>query len=283
MSYALSGKIIGYRRGAFGYAGLGDAAYDAALQAYNVDHTQWAIDKQAYDQAMAAWQQQASAAANAYTQAMQIYQMNMAQWQVEAAQYPGLQSAYENQLRTNQMVYGISQNSVLAQYPAIVIPAGYSGCVTQAQHDAWQKSCDAQRSVKGLGAVPTGPDCGLALLPVCAAPIPAPPPLRAKPIAPATPNPPLPPAPIRPEPQPPTPPPVTVTPAPTPTPVPTPPSVLTPSYTVPDPLPVPPPSTTPTQAKTASAGLLSNGLLLVVLVGSSYALYRTFKKPKKAA
>jgi hypothetical protein len=38
----------------------------------------------------------------------------------------------------------------------------------------------------------------------------------------------------------------------------------------------PVPSTTPTK----SAGLVKNGLILVVIAGGGYALYRTFKKPK---
>lgn len=283
MSYAVSGKLMGYGPGAFGFSGLGDAAYDSALQAYNADHAQWVLDKQAYDRAYTAWQAQSANALAAYNQALAAYNANLANWQMEQAAYTGQLAAYQNQARTNAMTYGMSQNSVLAQYPSIVIPAGYAGCVTQAQHDAWAKTCSQIQSVKGLGGpTPTGPACGLALLPVCAAPLSAPPPLRPRPVPPPLPNPSLSPAPVRPEPLPPAPP---ASPLPLPAsnqPGSPPPSVLTPSYTVPDSLPVPPPSTTPTTTS-ASAGLLSNGLLLVILAGGGYALYRTFKKPKKAA
>jgi hypothetical protein len=45
---------------------------------------------------------------------------------------------------------------------------------------------------------------------------------------------------------------------------------------------VPDSSSTPpsTASATRSAGLVKNGLILVVIAGGGYILYRTFKKPK---
>lgn len=286
MSYAVSGKIAGFasRRMPGWLHGLGDAAYDSALQAYNSAHAQWVLDKQGYDRAYAAWQTQTAATQAAYNRALYDFQTDLARWQAESSAYTNQRAASENQARTNAMTYGISQNGVLAQFPSIVIPAGYAGCVTQAQRDAWAKTCQFQ-SVKGLGGpAPTGPECGLALLPVCAQPIPMPAPLRARPAPPVEPPAPLAPAPIGPEPMPPpvpAPPPPAVVPV-TTQPTPPPPSVLNPTYT--DSLvPTTGAGTPVKKPSTASAGLLSNGLLLVVLAGGGYALYRTFKKPKKAA
>lgn len=285
MSYAMAGKIVGYRRNAF--AGLGDAAYDAALQAYNVDHAQWAIDKQNFDQATAAWQAQLNQQNAVYNAAFQAYMADSAKWRTEQATYTAQLNAYQHPPMQAAPTYGFQQQAALTQYPSIVIPAGYAGCVTQAQHDAWAATCAQQQSVKGLGAVPTGPACGLALLPVCVPPPPArvpPAPLRAQPQAPMQPSPPMGPAPLRPEPQPPAPPAAVPPPPVAQQPVP-PPSVITPSYTADSLVPVPA-STTPapsTTPKPAGAGLISNGLIILVLAGGSYALYRTFKKPKKKA
>lgn len=284
MTYALSGKIarLGYIPA--GYSGLRGFGYIPAgysgLGDYASDHAAWLQEQAAYSAAYQNWQNQVAMAAQQNANNQAAYTADLARWNAEQAAYNAALSSYNNQSRMSSMAYGMSLNSTLAQYPSIVIPPGFSGCVTQAQHNAWQQTCSALQSVKGLGAaVPTGPECGLALLPVCLPPVPAPAPLRPKPTPPSSitvsPAPPS----IRPEPQPPPP---AVVPTPTPLSIPTPqpstPSVTQNPYSSTVPLT---PATTP--APTKSAGLLSNGLLLIVLAGSSYALYRTLKKPKAAA
>lgn len=287
MTYAMSGKIAGLGYIPAGYSGMRGlrgfgyipAGY-SGLGDYASDHAAWMQEESAYAQAYQNWQSQLPAISQQNANNQAAYAADLARWNAEQAAYNAAYNGYLNQSRTNAMAYGISQNSVLAQYPSIVIPAGYPGCVTQAQHNAWQQTCDAIQSVKGLGAVPTGPECGLALLPVCQPPLPAPPPLRPKPTPPPQITAPPPPAPIRPEPQPPA---SVPTPTPTPTLVPAPtPTPGTPSVTQNPYSSTVPLTPTATQAPTKSAGLLSNGLLLIVLAGGSYALYRTLRKPKAA-
>lgn len=251
MSYAMNGKIAGYGRlpAPFnrGLRGLGDAQYDAAYAAYKADLAAWNAEAALRVQAVTAQQKQILAIA--------VYQ---------------------------------SRANAAARAAGAVIPAGYSGCVSQTQHNAWQYECNAQNAqnaawasatVKGLGGstTPSGPYCALSLLPVCASP-PAPiPPLRPKPLPPIASAPSAPAAPK----------PVIVT-APAASPV------LTPAHA---PAAAPPVlNTAPQQIASnspvvatvtpptpQSAGLVRNGLLLIVLGGASYALYRTFKKPKAAA
>lgn len=280
MSYSTGGRVTGTGYIPAGYSGLGrsslrsmrglgDAAYDAALTAYAADHAAWVQEQAAYQQALSQWNA-AQATVTQNNAALQAqYQAALAQYNAALSAYNAAYNAYSNQTRTNAMTYGISQNGVLAQYPSIVIPAGYPGCVSQAQHNAWQSTCTQLLAVKGLGApVPTGPECGLALLPVCAPAIPAPASIGPKPNPPSLYAMPTAPPALRPEPQPPI--------APPPSALGPPPQMLpgpTPDFT-------PSPTGTPT---TSSAGILSNGLILVVLAGGSYLLYRSLKKPKKAA
>lgn len=273
------------RQGYAGYRGFGSLG--DALSDYQADHAAWATEKAAYDQMLANWQATKTQLQNAYNTAMNNFNADHARWAGEVVAYQAAQKAYQSKLNMLSMTYGMSQSSVTSKFPNIAFPAGYPGCVTQAQKDAWQRTCDQLTSVKGfgLGALPTGPECGLALLPVCQSVTPPAPP-RAEPMPPAPPQPPAAPPPLRPEPMPP---------APVPTPVsvtlPTPPAPtpqnpssntpLTPSYqptpTVDSSIP------TSTASASKSGGLLSNGLLLIVLAGGGYALYRTFKKPKATA
>lgn len=273
-----------------GYSGLGDAG-----EAYTLDHARWVTEKSAYDKALSNWAASLTQLSLAYARAKAAYEADLAKWKLESAAYQSALIAYNNQARTLAMTYGISQNSVLAQYPSIVIPPGYAGCVTQAQRDAWLKTCNALNSVRGLGAVPTGPECGLALLPVCQAPLPPPTALRPVPQPPAPITLPTKPPALRPEPQAPA---AVAIPTPGPSPGP---SAIIPTYTPPPipspggPLqPTPIPSFTPTPipskpliastvpSSTQSGGLLSNGLVLIVIAGGGYALYRTLRKPKAA-
>lgn len=253
--------------------GLGDAAYDAALAAYQVAHETWQRQMLDYQNTQGNYQ----LSLNAYNQSLAAYQADLARWTAEVAAYNAAYNAIANQGRTAQMAAAAQQASAIALYPGVVIPAGYAGCVSQAQHNAWQSQCDAISSVRGLGADPTGPACGLALLPVC-----APAPLLPAAVRPR-PQPPAPfsvPAPVSPgpEPQPPTPPPPSAL-GPPPQQIP-PPSVTQDPYS--DTTPLLTPSPTPA-ATTASAGILSNGLLLVALAGGGYLLYRSLKKPKASA
>lgn len=289
MSYALQGKIAGLGYIPAGYSGVRSFGYipagysglrglGDAQSAYQADHDAWLQEQAAYSQAYSNWQDQVVAVAQQNANNQAAYSADLARWNAESAGYTAAKRAYDNQASTLGRAYGMQLSSLLTQYPSIVIPPGFPGCVTQAQHDAWQQTCSALQSVKGLGAAPTGPECGLALLSVCPPPTPPPAPLRPKPAAAPTLKAPTPPPAPRPEPQPPAavPPPP---PAMTSIPQPPPPSVTQNPYSSTVPLT----TSTPTIAPTKTAGILSNGLLLIVLAGGSYALYRTLRKPKASA
>jgi hypothetical protein len=257
------------------YAGLGD---------YASDHAAWLAQKAAYDKAYAAWLATTQQLKTAYALAQSHYSIDLIRWNNELKAYNAALVNYQNAQRAIAMGYSSNQAAVQQQFPGVVFPAGYPGCVSQAQHNAWQATCDQITSVKGLGALPTGPECALAMLSVCQPGPAAPAPPRPKPQPPAPPSYPAAPPSIGPEPQPPanvpTPPPIQTS-IPTPAPgTPETPSVLVPTYQSTVPSTTPPPTT---QASTKSGGLLSNGLLLIVLAGGGYALYRTLKKPKAAA
>lgn len=275
MSYAISGKIAGVgmtfghgvgRR--HGFRGFGDAAGDYAAQmaAYQSDHSAWLSEKAAYDRAVQAFTAQSAGLNAGYSQAQQAYQRDLAAWQAESAARSAALVARSQQQTRNQVAK--DRANAAAQAQGVILPPGYAGCVTQAQHDSWQQGCSTTNfAVRGLGADPTGSLCALALLPVCPAPLPLPAALRAQPTPPPTPAGIAPPAAIRPEPQPPGAPPT--------------PPVLN---TGPQPIPSSPsPTPPPPPASTKSAGILSNGLLLVALAGGGYLLYRSLKKPKAAA
>jgi hypothetical protein len=272
MSYAYAGKIAG-----LGALGLGD---------YASDHAAWLQEKAAYTLAVQAFQGATIGQASNYAAAVAGYNRDLAAYNQALAAYAAASQAALRQQLANIKAYA-AQNAQ-AKAAGAVIPAGYPGCVTQAQHDAWQNSCTASNSawantsVRGLGAVPTGPACALALLPVCQQmpPLPSVPP---KPTPPAQPAPLTPPAPLRPEPQPP----ATVTaPRPVLTSSPSAPAPAVPfqnSPLGPDPNASLTPASTPTPPPASkSAGLIKNGLILVVLAGGGYALYRTFRKKKAA-
>lgn len=276
MSYAFSGKLAGFR-------GFGDSAsdYAAAVAAYNTDHAAWLNEKSAYDKAVQAFQGMSAGASSSYAAAQAGYNQQLIQWNALATARTAQVVAASKQQVANGKI--ISAANTAARAAGAVTPAGYPGCVSQAQHNAWQSTCDALRSVKGLGGDPTGPACALALLPVCLPAVAMPAALPPKPTPPLAPVMPSPPAPLRPEPQPP------AQPAPAPTPAPqssTPPVLNTGPQLIPSSTPTITSTTAPasasTPAPTKSGGLLSNGLLLVVLAGGGYALYRTFKKPKAA-
>ena len=268
MSYQLAGKIAGLGR----FRSLGDTTSD---------HAAWLQEKAAYDKTVAAYAAQSAGQQAGYSMAQAGYLRDLTAWNNEASARSAALVAIQKQQLQNQQAQ--DRGNAAARAAGVVTPAGYSGCVSQAQHNSWQAACNTvNTTVKGLGADPTGPLCALALLPVCASPIPYPPPLRPKPIPPTPPPALAPPRPLRPEPLPPaTHPPVVATPAFAPTPASHPLPVLN---TAPQPIPssLPTPAPTPA-APTKSGGLLSNGLLLVVLGGTGYLLYRTFKKPKAAA
>jgi len=266
---AYSGKIAGLGR--YALRGLGDAAYDAAVQAYHENHDQWLQEKAAHDKAVQAYAAQSAGVSSTNAAATAAYQADLAQWNIDYAAYAGAIVARQRQQLVNQRA--LDAANAQARAAGAVTPAGYAGCVSQAQHNAWAATCSyLSAPVKGLGADPTGSACALALLPVCFADLPLPPALRPKPLPPT----PLtfavaPPAPLRPEPMPPTPPAASSAP----------PVLNTAPQSIPsDPTPSAPP---PAASSTKSGGLLSNGLIVVVLAAGGYALYRTLKKPKAAA
>jgi hypothetical protein len=240
MSYARAyhGKI----------AGLGD---------YASDHAAWLQEKAGHDNAVAAYAAQSAGAAAGYASQLASYQRDLAAWKAEQAARAAAFVARTQQQLKNQRA--LDQANAAARAAGAVTPAGYPGCVSQAQHDNWQQTCSAMsQTVRGLGADPTGSACALALLPVCPPALPAIAPLRPQPTPPAQPVLGPPPGDLRPEPMPPA-------------------SAPVPAITPGSPGPI---TTTPTKK---SAGMLSNGLILVVVAVGGYALYRTFKKPKAAA
>jgi hypothetical protein len=252
MSYVLSGKL----------AGMGDASgvYASLMVAYQNDHEAWLKEKAAYDRAVQGYAAQSAGASSSYAAAMAAYNAQ------NAARAAAL-------VAVNQQNAAKAKANSAAVAQGVVLPAGYPGCISQAQHNAWQADCARlSATVKGLGADPAGSPCALALLAVCPPPISVPPSLGPPPVKPAMPPPP----PLRPEPRPPTPPPASVPPQST-----GPFSVPTPAPSIPTASSIPQASTPATvPASTKSAGLVKNGLILVVIAGGSYALYRTFKKPK---
>ena len=270
MSYAFSGKLAGFR-------GFGDASSAAAVASYNADHAAWLSEKAAYDKAVLAFQGQSAGASSSYAAASAGYNQQLIQWNALATARTAAVVAASKQQVANARL--LANANAAARAAGAVTPAGYPGCVSQAQHNAWQSTCDQVRSIKGLGGDPTGPVCALAMLPVCLPAVTMPAPLPPKPTPPSPPPAIAPPKPLRPEPQPP------AVPAPAPTQA-TPPVLNTGPQSIPsspsDPSLTTAPAPSPKPAATKSGGLLSNGLLLVVLAGGGYALYRTFKKPKVA-
>jgi len=244
MSYEFSGKL----------AGMGDASgvYASAMVAYQNDHDAWLKEKAAYDRAIQGYAAQSAGASSSYAAAMAAY----------TAQNAARSAAL---VAINQQNAAKAKANSAAVAQGAVLPAGYPGCVSQAQHNAWQADCARiSATVKGLGADPSGSPCALALLPVCPPPIALPPSLGPPPARPAMPLPPT----LRPEPRPPAPPPASATPQ------------STGPFSVPPPASSIPTSSSVPQVSTKSAGLVKNGLILVVIAGGGYALYRTFKKPK---
>lgn len=264
-----------YRNGSLG-RGLGDAAYDQAYAQYLKDHAAWEQAGYAYTSAFASWAAGEGQKDKDYAAAVAAYNAAHAADLAAAASWPALKQSLQAQ--------------------GVVFPSSFRGCVTQAQHDAWQRECDQFSTVKGIGLVaaprsltaastvqgiPTGNPCLLAQIPVCrpitfvphraaAAPRPAPPgPEPQPPAKPATP----PPTTVVVQQQIPTPRPTTSIPNPT---------AITPGGSS---IPVAPTtsSTVPAQASTKTGGMLSSGLILLVLAGGGYALYRTFKKPRASA
>ena len=245
---SLGRRVFHPRFGFTSVRGLGDASYDAALAAYQKAHALWVLQTNAYNRNMQGWQAGEAAKAAAYASASAAYAAQQAGWKK-------------------------IQQQLAAQ--GVYFQSDFMGCVYPAQLNAWKTQCANQQAaaaVKGLGASnPSGPVCLLAQLPECPdtpIPLPVPPVAAPKPVAPG------------PEPQPPTPPPVTSTPTSTTLP---PPVVVSPPVTSSGPTTTPDPviSTTPT-ASTKSGGLLSSGLILLVVAGGGYAIYRTLKKPKAA-
>ncbi len=251
MSYVSTGRRSGFK---------GFGAYD-----YAADHAAWLQEKAAAEKAGMAYAAASAGAAASYSSNLASYNANLANWNKLQAAYAAAIVARSQQQLKNQQVRDAANAAARAK--GAVTPAGYPGCVTQAQHDSWQASCAwSGTTVKGLGADPTGSFCALAALPVCTPAIPMPVSPGPKPVPPPPPvvQAPVPPA-LRPEPQPP---------------AATPPVLNTTPQQIPSSAPSPTP---PTPAlPTKSAGLLKNGLILIVLAGGGYALYRTFKKPKAA-
>lgn len=248
-----------YQNGSLGRA-LGDAAYDQAYAKYVSDHAAWQGAVNVYRSALASWQANEAYKSKAYAEAKAAYNAYLANYAAQRANWAALK--------------------VTLPLKGVSVPSDFAGCVSKAQHAAWQKTCDEMSSVKGLGALPTGPACELTKIPVCT-------PIVGDPIPPVPAPAPTPPGP---EPQPPvkpvTPPPPVQQQIPTPAQIPTTniPASITPSGGGGDgrggPSQIPTTSST-VPAATKSGGMLSSGLILLVVAGGGYALYRTFKKPKR--
>jgi len=249
-------------------SGLGDYAADLAtyktkLAAWKMDHLKWQREKATYTALLAKYNL-------AVKDIEQEYSVNMAAYNAALNDYytafAGTKHGYTERSRTIDASYGLK------------LPQSYySGlaCLTQAQHDSYAKNCT---TVKGLGRWGLGsndPDCGYAKLPICNYPVKPVAPTRVYPKAPT----------LRAEPKSPTAP--TAPPVVTTTPV-----TTTPSSSsgggggapAPTPTPdVPPDAITPTAEPNKQANMVRNGLLLVVVLGGGYLVYRTLKKPKAQA
>ena len=267
-----------YLAGLRGLRGLGDyasdlAAYNAAYASYSADYKKWVAEKKQYDVDIAAWNKAVATAQAKYKTRYAAYQKDLAAWGIEAGAYQLASDAWARSFAGYKQA-NTARSMTIAQGYGLSLPQSYydnGACLSQAEHDALPRC----QTVKGLGHYggmgSVDANCGMAKLPVCQfGPQPT---LRAQPTAPAAPV--VPPKPtLRAQPAEPVPP------------AGGPPAATTPGGGgQPAPGPGPDGSGTPGPAlapDSHNAGMIRNGLLLVAVLGGSYLVYRTLKKPKAA-
>jgi hypothetical protein len=266
-----------------GLRGLGSYATDVA--AYERDHAAWLQEKANYERAMAAFVASIGAQTQAYQQALATYNAAKSAWDRDAAAYNGALLSYNAQVSA-QRAANIQKANEIAKAHGITLQQwvyDQGGCLTPAQQANYRAHC---QSVRGLGAgelFTASTNCAYAKLPICN--FPTRPTLRSPPSPPVKPSGTTTPPSLRPEPKPPVAPPtMTTVPRPGATPIPV--STTPPKW--PTAAPDPGSSTTPlTPTEEAedlkNKNLVMSGLLIVALVGGSYLIYRTVKKPKAAA
>lgn len=217
-----------------------------------------------------------------YASAMKSYEGQYARWSALNSAYKSAMQGYSMTVAQIKAKNMATAKAVAATYK-LTLPAGFEGCVTQAEHNYYDSNCTV---IKGLGGYRNfGDNCGAKNLPVCNYPTmpksPGPkPPMPVKPPYPPPIAPVAPPKPVAPMA-------VVAKPAPrpvmtaqiAPAPAPAPPvmaPVMAP-IVAPEPEPEPEPAPPPKQASMVKGGLIA----LVVVVGG-IALYKTFSKPKAA-
>lgn len=264
-----------------GFAGPAED-YQKAYSSYLKDHKAWQNEAAQYDMALVqyddgqrrlvAWQQ----ANSAYQAALQDYQTRMAAWNATsggcAQNQATYQAALDVYLRARDYLnaqYATQAQQVMSRYPGQTLPPGFT-CVPQSTNIAYRAACDAQlTAVQGIGGIVADP-CVLYQLPVCQGLPPHPGSRPAcnvgpQPVAPSAPGPApavptqLPPM-LRAEPQPPGVP-----------------SGVTPMS----------PETTDQplvdeggDKPTNKAGMAVGGILLLLLLGGGYAVYKSVKKKR---
>lgn len=155
--------------------------YQAAVAARAAIEAAIAQDQVAYKNAMLSYNAKVASITGAASSARQGYNAGLAQWQAAKDAY-NQAVTYHTQMLAQQK--GRS-DAVLAK---VTPPSGYQGCVSQADHDAYVKRCQAvpNTTVKGLGQMLFGlsgdsAECLWANLPICVSlpalpPDPGPPP-----------------------------------------------------------------------------------------------------------
>jgi len=250
---------------------------------YQADHDKWLLEQAAYIKALAAWKAKVLSLKTKYNAAVATYNKQLTAWNADYQQYLSDMDTYNTQYagikRDNT-----ARSQAIAKSYGITLPQSYfdkGACLTQAQHDSYARDCTTVKGIMGLGSL--DPDCGYAKLPICA--YPTQPSIRPAPTAPAAPAYPAAPT-LRAEPQPPT-------------------TKTSPGYTkVPPPATVVPPTIAPSSGgggaaaptpatpdaivpaepeQPKQAGMLMNGLIIVAVLGGSYLVYRTLRKPKAQA
>jgi hypothetical protein len=261
-----------------GLRGLGDyatdyAAYKHAASLYELDYKKWVLERAKYNAALAAYNTKVANLTAAYGTDMAAYNRDKADWDKEYAAY---QLAMQSWL-TNFANYkrdNVTRAQAIAKAYGLTLSQVFydnGACLTQAEHDAYARSCTTVRGLgylRGLGS--SDPDCGWKAMPVCQfGPQPT---LRAQPTLPSAPvypkKPTLRPVPVAPlAPTPPSGGSQTTTPASVSLPSPGPDSSLTPAA--------------PDEPK--QANVLMGGLIVAAVLGGGYLVYRTLRKPKAQA
>jgi hypothetical protein len=255
--------------------GLGLGYVPSAAAQYEIDFKLWSKDKKKYDDAMLVYNAKVKSINDAYGSAIMVYYKEKAAWDEAKQTYEAAMNGWSRAFASIKAANTTASQKIAKDYGISLAQSYYDGgaCLSKQQHEDSKARC---QTVKGLGLGSLDPECGYKWLPICDfankptlasppiapsyAPYPRKPKLRAQPKAPPV---------------------VLVkTPVPVPVPVTTPPGPTV-EVTVPVPVATPvPDAAEPERAK--QAGMVTNGLILIAVLGGGYLIYRTLKKPKAA-